>query len=63
MESEMKIQSAIAVLALVTSGASAAEEYRSFTNLEYGQIDVGSVDVDVWLLGTTYYYELDDRRL
>ena len=55
----MKIRSAIVIAWLATSGTAIAEEYQSFTYLEYTTIDLDIVEVDLWLLGTSYF--LSDR--
>ncbi len=51
----MKTKLMITVAALALSGAAIAENYQSFSLLDYTRVDFGPVDADGWLLGTSYY--------
>ncbi len=55
----MNLKPLAALAALFLSGATIAEEYQSFSFLDYTRFEFGPVDEDGLILGTTYY--LDER--
>lgn len=55
----MKIKAILAVVAMATSGVAVAENYQSFSFLDYTSFDFGTDDADGWILGTRYF--LDER--
>ena len=55
----MNLKPLVALAALFLSGTAIAEEYQSFSYIDYTDFDFGPVEEDGWILSTSYY--LDER--